>query len=161
MVEPKAMLQNICLRGLWISTLAILLLTALQGLSGHWIIFFLLWPGGPATGHTFIQAMGDLSTYHRIAGFVIGALSILVLFFAFYSRSTIYVRVLAILGLAMTALAASGGILYFNSRFLDRWSLGQMADAFVGVFAAYFIQLFFMNGTPRFPWNRAKSARRP
>ena len=152
------MLQKIYLRGLWISTIAILLLSALQGLSGHWIVLFLLWPGGPASGTTFIQAMGDLSTYHRIAGFVTGALSILVLFFAFFSKATIYVRVFAVLGFAMTALAAIGGILYVTSRFLDRWSLGQMADAFVGVFGAYFIQLFFMNKTPKFPWSRMKAS---
>ena len=151
------MFRKVCMWGLWISTIVVLLLAALQGLSGHWIAFFLLWPGGPSLGHAFLQAMVALSAYHRGAGFAIGAISILILFFAFFSKSTIYVRVFAIVGLVMTVVTAAGGFLYVTSGLKDRWSLGQMADGFVGVFGAYFIQLFFMNKTPRFPWHRSKA----
>ncbi len=143
--------------GLWISTIAVILLAALQGLSGNWIVFFFLWPGGPDFGNRFIQAMVRLSSYHRTAGFAIGAISILILFFAFRSKSSIYVRIFAVLGFVMTALAATGGILYVTSNYQDRLGLGQMADAFVGVFGTYFIQLIFMSTTPRFPWHKEKT----
>jgi hypothetical protein len=143
--------------GLWISTILALLIAALQVLSGHWVSFFLLWPGGPSLGIIFIRGLMALAIYHRIAGFAIGGLSILILLFAFFSRSSIWVRSFAIMGLVMTALAASGGILYITSSLMDRLSLGQMADAAIGVFGAYFIQLFFMNKTPRLPWQQAKA----
>jgi hypothetical protein len=29
-----------------------------------------------------------------------------------------------------------------------------MMDSFVGAYAAYFLQLFFINRTPRFPWTK-------
>jgi hypothetical protein len=153
------MLHRISRWGLWISTLVVLLVTAIQGISGHWVAFFLIWPGpgGPVFGHTALQIVAKLPSYHKMAGFAIGGISVLVLFFAYTSKSSIYVRVFAVLGIVMTALAATGGILYVHSGLQNRWALGQMADAFVGVFGAYFIQLFFMNRTPRFPWSRAKS----
>ena len=142
---------------MWIATIAVTLLAALQALSGHWVIFFLLWPGGPNYGSAFAQAMVTLGSYHRIAGFIVGGFSIVILFFAFFSKSSIYVRIFAVVAFIMTALAASGGFLYVRSGYLDRMSLGQMADAFVGVFGAYLIQFFFMNKTPRFPWSRARA----
>jgi hypothetical protein len=151
------MLNKVYRWGLWISTIIIVLLAALQALSGHWIIYFFLWAGGPDYGNAFVRAMASLASYHRMAGFTVGALSIVVLFFAFASKPNRWVRIFAVLGFIMTALAASGGILYVTSGFGDRMALGRMADAFVGVFGAYFIQLFFMNGIPRIPWrNRLK-----
>jgi hypothetical protein len=143
-------------RSLWILTIAFVLVTALQGISGNWITFFLVWPGGNF-GNTFVMAMVKLSSYHRIAGFFEAGISILILFFAFLSKSSIYVRAFAVLGLIMMALAATGGILYVTSDYQDRMALGQMADASVGVVGTYLIQLFFMNKTPRFPWNRQEA----
>lgn len=151
------MSNKVCLWGLWISTIAVVLIAALQGLSGNWVTFFLIWPGTPGLQPAFIRAMVILASYHRIAGFIVGAISILILFFAFLSKSSIYVRIFAVAGFVMTALAAVGGFLYVTSGLQDRWSLGQMADAFVGVLGVYLIQLFFMNKTPRFPWVRAKA----
>ena len=66
------------------------------------------------------------------------------LIFALLSKPGVLVRVCAIVGLVMAGLATLGGYLYVTSVFKDRWSLGQMADAFVGVFGAYFVQLIFM-----------------
>ena len=138
---------------LWASTIAVLLLIMLQGFSGNWITYFLILPGGPANlSQSFIEVLAKLAIYHRIMGFVTGLVSILVLVFAFISRSTIYVRIFAVVGFIIAALAAVGGFLFITSGFQDRWALGQMADAFIGSFAAYFIQLFFMNKTPKFPW---------
>jgi uncharacterized membrane protein len=150
------MLKKFSTWGLWVSTIIIVLLAALQALSGHWVIYFFLWPGGPSYGSAFVQAMVSLASYHRMAGFTVGALSIVVLFFAFASKPSIYVRIFAVVGFIMVALAASGGILYVTSGLQDRMGLGRMADAFVGVLGAYLIQLFFMNRTPAFPWTRLK-----
>jgi hypothetical protein len=145
-------LQRIFSMALWVSTLAILVLLTVQAFSGNWVTYFLVLPGGPANlSQSFINAMVQLSIYHKIAGFVIGGISILVLIFAFISRSSIYVRIFAVLGFIIAASAGVGGFLYFKSGFQDRWALGQMADSFVGVYAAYFLQLFFMNKTTRFP----------
>jgi hypothetical protein len=143
---------------LWISTIAVVLVAALQGLSGHWITFYLIWPGGPTLGPEpdFIRAMISLSSFHKVAGFVTGGLSVLITCLVFFSRTSVYVRAFAVVGLVMTALAVIGGVVYVTTGFLDRWSLGQMADASVGVSGAYFIQLFFMNKTPRFPWAEGK-----
>jgi len=152
---PNKFLQ----RALWITTILIILISALQGLSGNWITFFLFWPGGPAFGDVFTQAMVSLAAYHTIMGFAVGALSILIIFLAFYSKSSIYVKTISIIGLVMTALAATGGMLYVNSGLQDRMALGQMADAFVGMIGIYLIQIFFMNRTPVFPWNKAKQTK--
>ena len=145
-------MKKINLWGLWIATILIVLISAIQALSGHWVTFFLLWPGGPDYGNTFIQAMLALGTYHRIGGWITGGLSVVILYFAFFSGSSIYTRISAVVGFIMTVLAAWGGYLYVTSSFGDRMSLGQMADAAVGVTGVYLIQLFFMNKTPRFPW---------
>jgi hypothetical protein len=149
-------LQKVSLKGLWVSTIVILLIAALQGLSGHWVAFFLLWPGGPTFGQTLIRILIGLSGYHIKAGFAVGAISVPVLFFAFFSKSNILVRIFAVVGFIIVILAVMGGFLYVTSKLQDRWSLGQMADAFVGVFAAYFLQIIFMIKTPKFPWKRAK-----
>ncbi len=151
------MLQKVCLRGLWISTIVILLIAALQGFSGHWIVFFLLWPGGPSFGQTFIQVLIGLSSYHIRAGFAVGVISVFILFFAFFSKSNILVRIFAVVGFVIVVLAVMGGFLYVTSKLQDRLSLGQMADAFVGVFAAYFLQFIFMIKTPGFLLSRAKA----
>ncbi len=138
---------------LWVSTLAILAVLSIQALSGNWITYFLILPGGPANlGQSFIEAMAKLATYHKILGFVTGGISILVLIFAFLHRSSIYVRIFTVLGFIITVSAGIGGYLFVKSGFQDRWALGQMADSFVGAYAAYFLQLFFMNKIPRFPW---------
>ena len=142
---------------LWISTIVTLLVTAIQALSGHWLVFYLIWPGGPILGNrqAFLNAMIKLSSYHRYAGYAVAGLSVVILASAFLSKATVYVRVLAVLGFAMVVLAVVGGVAFVNSAYQDRWSLGQMADAFVGVFGVYLIQLIFMNKTPRFPWQKA------
>src|SRR4030042_1472512 len=138
---------------LWISTLAILVVLSLQAFSGNWITFFLILPGAPANlTQTFISALSQLAVYHIVAGFITGGISIIVLIFAFIHRSSIYVRTFAVLEFIITASAGMGGYLFVKSGFQDRWSLGQMSDSFVGAYAAYFLQLFFMNKTPRFPW---------
>jgi len=146
-------LERILSMALWISTLAILAILSVQTLSGNWITYFLILPGGPATlSQSFIEGLVKLAIYHKIMGFIIGGISIFVLIFAFIRRSSIYVRIFAVLGFIITASAGIGGFLFVKSGFQDRFALGQMADSFVGAYAAYFLQLFFMNKTPRFPW---------
>jgi hypothetical protein len=150
------MIQKVSRIGLWVSTIVILLLVAVQGWSGGWSAFYLIWPGSNV-GATFLHIVAWLAAYHRKLGFAIGGISILIIIFAFLSKTNIYVRILTILGLAVTVSAALGGYLYVHSSLQDRLSLGQMADSFIAVFAVYFLQLFFMNKTPRFPWSRAKA----
>jgi len=104
-----------------------------------------------------MRAMADLGTYHKITGFVIGALSITIPSLAFLARANNYVKVFSLLGFVVTILAAIGGVAYVNSGFGDRLGLGQMADAAVGVFVAFSLQLFFMNQVPRAPWNKEKT----
>lgn len=133
---------------LWVLTGVMLGLITLQGLSGNWITYFLILPGGPSNlSQVFIGGLVKLAKYHMIMGFAMGGISVLVLIFAFLRKSTIYVRVFAVLGFVITVLAVIGGYLFFKSEFQDRWALGQMADAFVGAYAAYFVQLFFMSRT--------------
>jgi hypothetical protein len=146
-------LQRIFSMALWTSTLAILVVMSIQALSGNWITYFLILPGAPANlSQSFIGALVKLAIYHKLMGFVIGGISILVLIFAFIRRSSIYVRIFAVLGFIITVSAGIGGFLFVKSGFQDRFALGQMADSFVGAYAAYFLQLFFMNKSPRFPW---------
>ena len=152
--------RNAFLWGLWVSTGAVLVTSAYQALSGHWISFFLFWPG-----FEFLQKyaafLDTLASLHRVLGLVTGLLSIPVLVFAFLSRSKAFVRIFAVVGFVMVIVAALGGYRYVTSAFKDRWSLGQMADAFVGVFGAYFIQLVFMTIGSRFPWSsRTKAMQR-
>lgn len=146
-------LQRNLSMALWISTLAILVVVSIQALSGNWITFFLILPGGPANlSQSFIDTLVKVAIYHKLMGIVIGGISILILIFAFVRRSSIYVRIFAVLGFIIIVSAGIGGFLFVKSGFQDRWPLGQMADSFVGAYAAYFLQLFLMNKTPRFPW---------
>ncbi len=131
------------IRGLWISTIAILATSGFQALTGHWVSFFLFWPGFQSLDK-YLGFLNTLASMHRVIGFVTAGLGIAVTAFAFVSRPGRTVRLFALLGLVMVGLAATGGYLYVTSVFKDRWSLGQMADAFVGVFGAYFLQLLFM-----------------
>lgn len=136
---------------MWASAGLILTLLTLQGLSGNWITYFLILPGGPANlSQVFVSGLVKLAMYHKIMGLFIGLLSMLILIFAFTRRWSRYVRIFAVLGFIITALAAIGGYLFVQSGLTDRWPLGQMSDAFVGCYAAYFLQLFFMNKTPSF-----------
>lgn len=151
------MMQKVSKTGLWVSTIVIIILIAVQGFSGSWCAFYLMWPGSNV-GATFLHVVTGLAAYHRKMGFALGGISILIIIFAFLAKTSIYVRILAVLGLAAGIVAGVGGYLYVHSAFADRLSLGQMADSFIGMFAAYFLQLFFMNKVPRFPWSREKSA---
>ena len=147
-------LQKFTSRALWVCTLAILAIMTVQGFSGNWITIFLVLPGGPTNlGEQFLMAMAGLARYHSVMGFAIGVLSIVIVVLAFLSRASIYVRILAVLGLLITFSAALGGYLFVTSGNSDRWPLGQMMDSFIGAFIAYFLQLFFMNGTP---WAKGK-----
>ncbi len=149
------MRQKVFLRGLWISAFVLLILAFLQGITGHWIAFFLIWPGGPAFGQALTALMVKFPSYHIGAGFTIGFVSLLIPFFAFLSKTHIIVRIFSILGLALIILTVMGGYLFVTSGFQDRVSLGQMADAFVGVFADYFLLLIFLVATSKFPWGRS------
>lgn len=146
------MSRNTFLWGLWVCTGAILVTSAYQALSGHWISFFLFWPGFESL-QKYASLLDTLASLHKVLGLVTALLSIPVLVFAFFSKSKALVRIFAVVGFAMVLLAALGGYRYVTSAFKDRWSLGQMADAFVGVFGAYFIQLVFMTIGSRFPWS--------
>ena len=137
------MSQKTYVTALWVSTIAILATSAFQALSGHWVSFFLFWPGFQSLDR-YLGFLNTLASMHRAIGFATAGLSLVVLLFAVLSKPGMAVRLFAILGLAMVALAAIGGYLYVTSVFKDRWSLGQMADAFVGVFGAYFLQVLFM-----------------
>jgi hypothetical protein len=143
--------------GLWVATIAVLIVAAIQGFSGHWVTFFLIWPGSASYGHALIQAMSDLANYHKGAGVAVAVLSLVSLIFAFGARPNIYVRIFALVGFALTVVTVIGAYKYVTSGFQDRWSLGQMADGFVGVFAAYFIQLLLMLKTPEFLLNLGKA----
>jgi hypothetical protein len=151
----QATQQKTGLRGLLISTIAILILFIAQGWSGNWASFYLIWPGSNP-GATFLQVVSWLDLYHIKTGFAIGGLAVLVVVLAFISRSNLYIRIFAILGLVITVLAVTGGFIFVNSAYQDRLSLGQMADSFIGAFTAYFLMLFFMFYNPRFPWSRKK-----
>ena len=145
------MLQRICRWGLWISTILVLLLAAVQGVSGNWTVFYLLWPGYNA-GDIFLRVVVWLSIFHIKLGFAIGAVSILIIIFAFLSKSNWWVRIFSVVGLGVTFSAAMGGYLFVTTGFEDRLSLGQMADSSIAVLAAYFLMLFFMNKAPSWPW---------
>jgi hypothetical protein len=152
-------LQNVFSRVLWILTMLVLAAITVQALSGNWVTYFFILPGGPANlSPTFIQALSDLAVFHKILGFIIGGFSILILVFSFIYKSSLFVRIFAVLGLMAAGSAAMGGYLFVHSGFQDRWSLGQMADSFVGAYAAYFIQLYFMNKNGGFPFKRKSPA---
>ena len=137
------MSQKTYVTALWVSTIAILATSAFQALSGHWVSFFLFWPGFQSLD-SYLGFLNTLASMHRVVGVVTAVLAISVAVFAVLSKPGLVVRLLALLGLVMVGVAALGGYLYVTSVFKDRWSLGQMADAFVGVFGAYFLQVIFM-----------------
>jgi hypothetical protein len=141
---------------IWIATFTILVLITLQGWTGGWSVFYLVWPGSNVSA-TIVQVTASLAAYHVHMGFGIGVVSILVILLAFLAKSSVYVRLFSILGFGIVVLAALGGFNFVTTAFADRLSLGQMADAFIGAYIAYFLQLFFLNKTPRFPWVHPKT----
>lgn len=145
---------------LWISTILVLVLIALQDWSGGWATFYLVWPGSEVSS-AFQFFTAKLAIYHMKMGYAIGLVSVLIVIFAFLAKSNLYIRIFSILGLVVTAVAALGGYLYVTTYFKDRLALGQMADASIGAFALYFVSLFLMNRTPRFPWSRKNAAPPP
>ena len=147
-------MQKMSLWGLWVLVPAILAISVYQPLSGHWVAFFLLWPGFPSM-EQLGGLLAALASVHRVLGFVTGALSVPILAFGFFSGPSRWVRVFAVVGFVMVFITVLGGYIYVTSVFKDRWSLGQMADASVGVFGAYFLQLIFMARGPQFPWSRS------
>jgi hypothetical protein len=144
------MLQKISRTGLWVSTIVILALLAAQGISGNWSAFYLAWPGSNLS-EMLIQITARLAAYHVKMGIAIGVITVVIIIFAFLAKSSLYVRVFAILGLVVTASAIMGAFLFVGSGLMDRLSLGQMADSFVGAFAAYFLLLLFASRLPKLP----------
>ena len=142
------MSHRVYVRGLWACTIAILAISGFQALSGHWVALFLFWPGFQSLGK-YMGLLNSLASLHRVFGFLTGGLSVVTLVFALLARPRMLVRLSSIVGLGVVGLAVIGGILYVTSVFKDRWSLGQMADAFVGVFAVYFVQLLLMTISSR------------
>ena len=67
------------------------------------------------------------------------------------SSLAISVRILAVLGFAVTVSAVIGGIAF---GYQCRRSLGQMMNSFVGMCVANLLQLFFMNKPPGFTWSK-------
>src|ERR1039457_6550029 len=98
------MFQKVAQKALWIATIAILVISAAQGISGHWVTFYLIWPGSESSAQTFLRAMLDLANYHKAAGVAVGVLSILILILALGSLPSIYVRILSLVGLVLTVV---------------------------------------------------------
>jgi heme A synthase len=133
------------LPALWVATILILVITTVQGVTGRWYVFYFLWPNGPTIASWFMPYLVKMGPFHKVVGFVIGGLSILIFIFALGSKSRGWVKIFAFVGLVVTIVAAVGGIMYVTSGLKDRWSLGQMADAMSGVLLAYLVQFYFMN----------------
>jgi hypothetical protein len=129
---------------LWVLTIAILAVIAVQGLSGNWVTIFFVLRGGTQLSLDFLAAMGGLAQYHIIMGFITAAFAFLVLVFAFLRKSHILVRLAAIAGLLLVGSAILGGYLYVQDGLQDNWPLGQMMDSFIGAFAAYALMVVFM-----------------
>ncbi len=139
------MLQKAGRMGLWIALIVILVAIVVQGWSGNWTVFFAIWPVKTATySQTFMSVVGDLTAYHLKMGWGIGIIGILVLILAFLGRANLLVKLLAIAGVALAAVAALGGYHYVHSIFQDQMALGQMADSFLGITVVYFAMLFFL-----------------
>ena len=110
--------RHASLRGLWVCTAAILVTSAYQALGGHWISFFLFWPGFESLQH-HISLLGALASLHGVLGFLTCALSIPLLVFAFLSKPNVFVRIFAAVGFAMVFVAVLGGYPCVTSMFKD------------------------------------------
>ena len=154
------MLQRICRWGLWISTILVLILAAVQGVSGNWTVFYLLWPGYNA-GDIFLRVVVWLSIFHIKLGFAIGAVSIflLIIIFAFLSKSNWWVRIFRVVGQGVTSSAAMG-LVFLCTTASNRSSVGRWRTALLSALqAADLLTLFFMNKAPRWPWRHVGSQR--
>jgi hypothetical protein len=142
--EVTDRIQKIYSSVLWVLTIAVLAVIAVQGLSGNWVTVFFVLPGGTELSPDFLIAMGRLAQYHIIMGFITVAFAVLILIFAFLHKSHLFVRLAAIAGPLLTGSAILGGYLYVQSGLQDNWPLGQMMDSFIGAFAAYALMVVFV-----------------
>jgi hypothetical protein len=89
-----------------------------------------------------LQKAGQIPVYHAFEGFLLVALSLVVLILSLRTKAK-SLQVSSILGLAAVASAAVGGTLVVLSGFQDNGNSAQMGGSFIGAYAIYFIELYF------------------
>lgn len=133
-----------------VAIVSILVALSIQGWSGDVVNIFFAPPGGikppPPTLKGFLQvahALGPLFVWHVYEGIFLVLFSVILLIFTLKWSIKRGVRICAILALLFMLSAAAGGILFVLSGLQDGGNSAQMGGSFIGVYAFYFMQLYF------------------
>lgn len=135
-------------RPLRLSAVATLILMSIQAWTGDFVNVFLTSTFGTsvaATSGGFFQAVlgnGLFLLWHGMEGFLvlISGIGVVAVAFRYHRRS---VRIAAFLGLIFIIVAGLGGYLFVTSGFTAGGSSMQMAGAFLGAYAMYFLVLYY------------------
>ena len=140
------------MRRLRFSIIVLLVLLSVQGWIGDYVNLFAVFPTGPVSNSLsgFAQALqqaGLAETFHASLGFLILALSVIVLVLSF-TQKLASVRITSILALIAVVSGVIGGLLFVFSGFTDNGSSAQMGGSFIGGYAFYFLELYYDKGQP-------------
>lgn len=135
---------------------ALVVLTA-QGWTGDFVNLFAVF-SVPTDVNTYsmgwlVQALldsGVITVYHAFEGALLLVLSIVILALSFRSTGVRSVRFASFMATAAIISAALGGVLFVFSGYTNNANSAQMGGSFIGAYAFYFLQLYFMkdmNGT--------------
>ncbi len=138
------------LHRLRILIVVMLLIVATQGWTGDFVNVFVA-PSQGVSPYSFsmvgflqgVESLGPFLIWHASEGVLIFALSLVLLFFSFRWSTKRSVRISAALGTVTVVVAGLGGMLFVLSGFSDGGTSMQMGGSFLGVFALYFIELYF------------------
>ena len=124
-----------------------------QGWTGDFVNLFASFsvPAGPVSfsmGWLF-QALSDsgiITVYHAFEGALLVALSIIILVLSFRYSGARSVRFASVMAMTAIVSAALGGLLFVFSGYTDNANSAQMGGSFIGAYAFYFLELYFLKG---------------
>jgi len=128
----------------------VILIVSIQAWTGDFVNVFVA-PSQGVAPYSFtvagflqgVESLGPFLIWHALEGLLIFALSLALLLLSFRWSTKRSVRVCAALGTLFVVVAGLGGILFVLSGFSDGGSSMQMGGSFLGVYAMYFIELYF------------------
>ncbi|MDV3244419.1 MAG: hypothetical protein LYZ66_04495 [Nitrososphaerales archaeon] len=136
------------LRSLKRLTVLNLVLLSVRAWTGDVVNLFAAFPSGAVTGFSgFFAALqgagpGPLAIWHGVQGMVVIVLAILIAGLCSRSKAR-SVRIVGLLGLFFTLVAALGGYTFVFSSFLNNGNSAQVGGSFLGAYAMYFLVLYY------------------
>jgi hypothetical protein len=126
----------------------VLIILTIQGWFGDTVNIFVA-PPGTNTAVPLSNLFSTISNYgialiwHAYEGFLLLALSFVLIGASFAWSKKRSVRIMSILGALMIVSAVIGGVSFILSGFNSGAATAQMGGSFIGAYAFYFMELYF------------------